>query len=50
VSSNTDAMAKEPRAALDYLLESLSGLPAIGGSRGQQEVVLETALAAMHRR
>ena len=37
----------EPRAALDYLLESLAGLPAIGGSRVQQEVVLETALAAM---
>jgi uncharacterized NAD(P)/FAD-binding protein YdhS len=37
----------EPRAALDYLLESLSGLPSIGGSRVQQEVVLETALAAM---
>ena len=39
--------AGEPRAALDYLLESLGGLPAIGGSRVQQEVVLETALAAM---
>ncbi|HZC11965.1 MAG TPA: FAD/NAD(P)-binding protein [Mycobacterium sp.] len=39
--------AGEPRAALDYLLESLPGLPAIGGSRVQQEVVLETALAAM---
>ena len=37
----------EPRAALDCLLESLSGLPSIGGSRVQQEVVLETALAAM---
>lgn len=37
----------EARAALDYLLESLSGLPSIGGSRVQQEVVLETALAAM---
>lgn len=37
----------EPRAALDYLLESLPGLPSIGGSRVQQEVVLETALAAM---
>jgi hypothetical protein len=37
----------EPRAALDYLLESLAGLPSIGGSRVQQEVVLETALAAM---
>lgn len=36
-----------PRTALDYLLESLSGLPSIGGSRVQQEVVLETALAAM---
>ncbi|MFZ3303276.1 MAG: hypothetical protein WA227_06540, partial [Mycobacterium sp.] len=39
--------AGEPRAALDYLLESLDGLPSIGGSRVQQEVVLETALAAM---
>ncbi len=39
--------AGEPRAALDYLLESLGGLPSIGGSRVQQEVVLETALAAM---
>ncbi len=39
--------AGEPRAALDCLLESLSGLPSIGGSRVQQEVVLETALAAM---
>jgi len=37
----------EPRAALDYLLESLGGLPSLGGSRVQQEVVLETALAAM---
>jgi uncharacterized NAD(P)/FAD-binding protein YdhS len=37
----------EPRAALDYLLESLAGLPSIGGSRVQQEVILETALAAM---
>ena len=37
----------EPRAALDCLLESLSGLPSIGGSRVQQEVILETALAAM---
>jgi uncharacterized NAD(P)/FAD-binding protein YdhS len=39
--------AGEPRAALDCLLESLAGLPSIGGSRVQQEVVLETALAAM---
>src|SRR6202000_2410974 len=39
--------AGEPRAALDYLLESLAGLPSIGGSRVQQEVVMETALAAM---
>jgi hypothetical protein len=39
--------AGEPRAALDYLLESLAGLPSIGGSRVQQEVILETALAAM---
>lgn len=37
----------DPRAALDYLLESLPGLPLIGGSRVQQEVVLETALATM---
>ncbi len=37
----------EPRAALDYLLESLDGLASIGGSRVQQEVILETALAAM---
>ena len=36
-----------PRSALDYLLESLPGLPSIGGSRVQQEVILETALAAM---
>jgi uncharacterized NAD(P)/FAD-binding protein YdhS len=40
-------MQGEPRAALDYLLESLPGLPSIGGSRVQQEVILETALAAM---
>jgi uncharacterized NAD(P)/FAD-binding protein YdhS len=39
--------AGEPRAALDYLLESLDGLASIGGSRVQQEVILETALAAM---
>jgi hypothetical protein len=39
--------AGEPRAALDYLLESLGGLASIGGSRVQQEVILETALAAM---
>lgn len=39
--------SSEPRAALDYLLESLPGLPSIGGSRVQQEVILETALAAM---
>jgi uncharacterized NAD(P)/FAD-binding protein YdhS len=39
--------AGEPRAALEYLLESLGGLASIGGSRVQQEVVLETALAAM---
>ena len=39
----------EPRAALDHLLEALPGLPALGGSRAQQEVVLETALAAMLR-
>jgi hypothetical protein len=38
-----------PRAALDHLLEALPGLPALGGSRVQQEVVLETALAAMLR-
>ncbi|MGB6209553.1 FAD/NAD(P)-binding protein [Mycobacterium sp.] len=39
--------AGEPRAAVDFLLESLAGLPSIGGSRVQQEVILETALAAM---
>src|ERR1700753_4459888 len=39
--------AGEPRAALDYLLESLAGLPSIGGSRVQQEVGLETRLAAL---
>jgi uncharacterized NAD(P)/FAD-binding protein YdhS len=38
-----------PRSALDHLLEALPGLPALGGSRVQQEVVLETALAAMLR-
>ncbi len=37
----------QPRLALDYLLESLAGLGSIGGSRVQQEVILETALAAM---
>jgi hypothetical protein len=37
----------EHRLALDHLLEALPGLPALGGSRVQQEVVLETALAAM---
>jgi uncharacterized NAD(P)/FAD-binding protein YdhS len=37
----------QPRLALDHLLEALPGLPALGGSRVQQEVVLETALAAM---
>ncbi|WP_156688085.1 FAD/NAD(P)-binding protein [Mycobacterium sp. Marseille-P9652] len=36
-----------PRLALDNLLESIAGLPSIGGSRAQQEVILETALAAM---
>jgi len=40
-------IAGEPRLALDYLLESLGGLASIGGSRVQQEVILETALAAM---
>ena len=39
----------EPRACLDHLLEALPGLPALGGSRAQQEVVLETALSAMLR-
>lgn len=39
----------EPRAALDYLLEALPTLSSLGGSRVQQEVVLETALAAMLR-
>jgi hypothetical protein len=40
---------QDPRRALDHLLEALPGLPALGGSRVQQEVVLETALAAMLR-
>ena len=40
-------LAGEPRKAVDQLLEALPGLPALGGSRVQQEVVLETALAAM---
>lgn len=39
----------DPRAALDHLLEPLPRMPALGGSRVQQEVVLETALAAMLR-
>jgi len=39
----------DARAALDHLLEALPGMPALGGSRAQQEVVLETALAAMLR-
>lgn len=42
-------LEERPRAALDHLLEALPGLPALGGSRAQQEVVLETALAAMLR-
>ena len=40
-------LEERPRAALDHLLEALPGLPALGGSKVQQEVVLETALAAM---
>lgn len=40
-------LEQRPREALDSLLESLPLLPALGGSRAQQEVVLETALAAM---
>jgi uncharacterized NAD(P)/FAD-binding protein YdhS len=40
---------QDPRRALDHLLEALPGLPALGGSRVQQEVILETALAAMLR-
>jgi uncharacterized NAD(P)/FAD-binding protein YdhS len=39
----------QPRRALDHLIEALPGLPGLGGSRAQQEVVLETALAAMLR-
>ena len=46
-SGLTSLLDGEPRMALDYLLESLPGLPSIGGSRVQHEVVLETALAAM---
>ena len=42
-------LEQDPRGALDHLLEALPGLPALGGSRVQQEVVLETALAAMLR-
>jgi uncharacterized NAD(P)/FAD-binding protein YdhS len=42
-------LEQEPRLALDHLLEALPGLPGLGGSRAQQEVVLETALAAMLR-
>lgn len=38
---------KRPRSALEHLLEALPGLPALGGSQVQQEVVLESALAAM---
>jgi uncharacterized NAD(P)/FAD-binding protein YdhS len=42
-------LEQQPRLALDLLLEALPGLPGLGGSRAQQEVVLETALAAMLR-
>jgi hypothetical protein len=42
-------LEERPRQALDHLLEALPALPALGGSRVQQEVVLETALAAMLR-
>ncbi len=42
-------LEQEPRRALDHLAEALPGLPGLGGSRAQQEVVLETALAAMLR-
>jgi uncharacterized NAD(P)/FAD-binding protein YdhS len=42
-------LEQQPRLALDHLLEALPGLPGLGGSRAQQEVVLETALAAMLR-
>jgi uncharacterized NAD(P)/FAD-binding protein YdhS len=42
-------LEQQPRRALDHLLEALPGLPGLGGSRAQQEVVLETALAAMLR-
>jgi len=42
-------LEQQPRQALDHLLEALPGLPILGGSRAQQEVVLETALAAMLR-
>ncbi|HEY1831885.1 MAG TPA: FAD/NAD(P)-binding protein [Acidimicrobiales bacterium] len=40
-------LEEQPRRALDHLLEALPGLPGLGGSRAQQEGVLETALAAM---
>jgi uncharacterized NAD(P)/FAD-binding protein YdhS len=42
-------LEEQPRRALDFLLEALPGLPGLGGSRAQQEVVLETAFAAMLR-
>jgi uncharacterized NAD(P)/FAD-binding protein YdhS len=42
-------LEERPRDALDHLVEALPGLPELGGSRVQQEVVLETALAAMLR-
>ncbi|HXY46199.1 MAG TPA: hypothetical protein VEH29_18585, partial [Acidimicrobiales bacterium] len=42
-------LEERPRRALDHLLEALPGLPGLGGSRAQQEVVLETAFAAMLR-
>ena len=33
-------LERDPRAALEHLLEALPGMPALGGSRVQQEVVL----------
>jgi uncharacterized NAD(P)/FAD-binding protein YdhS len=50
VRDGLDALLEQqPRRALDHLLEALPGLPGLGGSRAQQEVVMETALAAMLR-
>ncbi|HXW31521.1 MAG TPA: FAD/NAD(P)-binding protein, partial [Acidimicrobiales bacterium] len=42
-------LEQQPRRALDHLVEALPGLPGLGASRAQQEVVLETALASMLR-